>query len=77
MLIRDGAAVVDNGQLLIPRHTPVPMPKPAEKQLQQTGWGMECNLQVDTERSNDREIEFMCQFAPTETAGKELKIASI
>jgi len=32
MVIRDGTVVVDNGQLSIPRHTPAPMPKPAEKQ---------------------------------------------
>ena len=31
-VIRDGAVVVDNGQLLIPRHTPVPIPKKEEEE---------------------------------------------
>jgi imidazolonepropionase-like amidohydrolase len=29
LVIRDGNLVLENGQVVIPRHTPVPMPKPA------------------------------------------------
>jgi len=35
MVIRDGAVIVDNGQLAIPRHTAVPMPK---KGKEMKGW---------------------------------------